>query len=63
MTYYEFSANGMDLGTYCAETQKEAQEDFAMRSGYTSWEDMVDMAKENGGNNVEVVEISEHIEG
>jgi hypothetical protein len=57
MTNFEFSANGMVFGTYSGETKEAAQEVFAVDSGYESWAAMVEQAEENGGNNVEVVEL------
>ena len=56
---FNFSANGIDFGSYQGATQDEAQEAFASDAGYTSWAAMVEQAEEFGGNAVEVSETSE----
>lgn len=54
MQAFNFSANGLDFGSYEAASQEEAQEIFAQDAGYRSWAAMVEQAEEFGGNNVEV---------
>jgi hypothetical protein len=57
MKTFNFSAGGLDFGNWEATTQDQAQELFAIESGYKSWAAMVEMAQEFGGNNVEVIEL------
>lgn len=60
MSKYNFSAGGIDFGTYEGETVRDAMEAFAIDAGYKSWQAMVDQAVElAGANNVEVREIDE----
>jgi hypothetical protein len=59
MKTFNFSANGHDFGDYIADTQEEAQEAFASDAGYISWFYMITQAEENGGNNVEIKEVTE----
>ena len=59
MKTFNFSANGLDFGDWIADTQKDAQEAFAADAGYKSWSYMVSEAEENGGNNVEIKEVTE----
>ncbi len=59
MKTFNFSANGLDFGDWIADTQKEAQEAFAVDAGYKSWSYMVSEAEENGGNNLEIKEVTE----
>lgn len=58
MTNFNFSANGIDFGTYSADSKEAAQELFAADAGYKSWNAMVQQAEENGGNNIEACELS-----
>ena len=58
MITFNFSANGLDFGKWLAQTKKEAQEKFASDAGYKSWDDMCERAKEFGGNNVEIKEVT-----
>jgi hypothetical protein len=57
---FNFSANAIDFGQWTADSQRAAQEAFVNDSGYTSWGDMVDQAKEFGGNSVEIREVMEN---
>ena len=59
MKTFNFSANGLDFGDWIADTQKDAQEAFASDAGYISWFYMITQAEENGGNNVEIKEVTE----
>ena len=54
---FEFSANDMVFGEYSGADLEEAQEAFAVDSGYASWAAMVEQAEEFGGNTVESREI------
>jgi hypothetical protein len=54
-----FHANGFDYGIYEASTTDKAKELFASDAGYTSWEDMVELAEEFGGNTVEYYEVED----
>ena len=56
---FNFSANGIDFGSYQGATKEEAQEAFASDAGYTSWAAMVEQADEFGGNTVEGRETAE----
>lgn len=56
-TTYNFSANGLNLGNFMGADQAQAQEVFAVESGYASWAAMVEQAEEFGGNNVEIEEV------
>ena len=57
MQTFIFEANGLDFGEWIAATKEHAQEGFATDSGYKSWADMCERAKEFGGNNVTVNEV------
>ena len=57
MATFNFSANGIDFGNYSGADREAAQEAFAIDAGYKSWAYMIEQAEENGGNNVEVIEV------
>lgn len=56
MATYNFSANGIDMGTFEADSIVDAKEMFAQSANYGTWADMVAQAEEFGGNNVEIEE-------
>jgi hypothetical protein len=58
-TTFNFSANGINYGEFSASSQEEAQDKFAVASGYASWDAMVEQANEFGGNNVEIKIVEE----
>ena len=58
MKTYNFSANGLDFGNYKAASLTAAKTKFAHDAGYRSWAYMVSEAEENGGNNIEINELT-----
>ena len=54
MNTYNFSANGLNFGSYEADSQEKAQEIFAQYVGCKTWAAMVERASSFGCNNVEV---------
>lgn len=59
-TTFNFSANAIDFGNWTAETQAQAQDQYAQDAGYKGWADMCDRAEEFGGNTVEIREVMEN---
>jgi hypothetical protein len=58
MKTFNFEANGQNFGEWIANTQEQAQDNFASDSGYKNWADMCERADEFGGNTVEVRELT-----
>lgn len=54
MTFYTFSANGVNFGDWESDTLDEAKETFAEDAGYKSWAHLV----EETGDDIEV-----HVDG
>jgi len=56
MKTYHFHANGIDLGSFVAQSLAEAQDAFASDAGHRSWHSLAQQAEKYGGNTVEIIQ-------